>query len=97
MPRPKLFWQVLNKLERAYIVFYETSPMSTGGGWNMPDDVVCCGVCGEPRGSFSCGCDKEYERLINKAKRLMKRVKERNNESQHTSQSITPPSKADTR
>ncbi len=80
MPRPKLFWKVLNKWERTFIVYYETAPMSSSGGWNMPDDIEICGVCGEPRGAFSCGCDEQYDRLIKKAKRLMKRVKERNNE-----------------
>jgi hypothetical protein len=76
MPRNKLFWAVLSKDERRLIVEYETKPLDSPG-WNMPEDVRCCGLCGEPVGSYSCGCGEAYDKVIKKAKRLMNRVKVR--------------------
>ena len=77
MPRKSLFWKVLNKHERSFIVRFETSPPDGQYDPYLPDDVRFCGMCGEPIGSFSCGCDEYYQKLINKAKRIMKKIKQR--------------------
>jgi len=76
MKRTKEWWSVLNKGERAWLVYAEGSRSSGHCGY-LPDDCSECDVCSHPTlGSGWCGdCYSERHRIISKAGRMIKRLR----------------------
>ena len=42
----KVWWATLTPEERRRLTHLMTSPLGSGGGWNIPEDCGYCGACG---------------------------------------------------
>jgi len=68
MKRIKEWWSNLKKWERNYVVYYEKMQNQCFRSSYYPDDCYMCSMCGAPTLSNICTeCDKEYEKIIDKA------------------------------
>jgi len=78
MQRTKEWWSVLNKGERVWLVYAARAEKDSGwGSPYLPEGYGDCGMCSTPTsfGGLCDHCSSHQNRIINKAERMIIRLK----------------------